>query len=92
MQILSDKERVRRSYNKTNIEYWENELKETRSKRRKAEVGPSPELQQSNTMHLLDIQSLSAVEIREKLKELGVMTRVRKLEKLREILQHELKL
>ena len=35
----------------------------------------------------LNVKDLPIVEIKEKLRELGVKTRVRKLEKLREILQ-----
>ena len=85
LQITGQHERVRRGYNKSNTEYWSNEIKEARSKRRKLSAASAVELTESNSDSVLTIENLSAFEIKEKLKELGVQTRVRKLEKLQDI-------
>ena len=44
----------------------------------------------SISQDVTNIQNLSALEVKEKLKELGLQTRVRKLEKLQEILKQAL--
>ncbi|XP_028410462.1 uncharacterized protein LOC114533075 [Dendronephthya gigantea] len=93
LQVTSEQERTTRSYYKRNIDYWSHEIKEARSKRRrKLLYSPSscPASQESNAEDTLDVESLSIAEIKEKLKELGVQTRVRKLEKLKYILQKAL--
>ena len=51
---------------------------------------PCPESQANNPESVLDINGLSVLEIKQKLKELGVKTRARKLEKLQEILKRAL--
>ena len=80
---------MRRGYNKSNTEYWSTEIRESRRKRRKLSAAPDVEIPaEINSESVLDIENLSAVEIKEKLKELGVQTRVRKLEKLQDILKH----
>ena len=89
--ITGQHERVRRGYNKSNTEYWSTEIRESRRKRRKLSAAPDVEIPaEINSESVLDIENLSAVEIKEKLKELGVQTRVRKLEKLQDILKHAL--
>ena len=75
---------------KRNGEYWSTEIKEARSKRRKLFDTPCPESQANNPESVLDINGLSVLEIKQKLKELGVKTRARKLEKLQEILKRAL--
>ena len=91
LQITGQHERVRRGYNKSNTEYWSTEIRESRRKRRKLSAAPDVEIPaEINSESVLDIENLSAVEIKEKLKELGVQTRVRKLEKLQDILKHAL--
>ena len=84
-QITSEHERVHRHYTKSNTEYWSTEIRESREKRRKLSAAHDDEVTKDSSD--VDIQSLSANEIKEKLKELGVPTRVRKLEKLRDILK-----
>ena len=84
-QITSEHARVHRHYTKSNTEYWSTEIRESRNKRRKLSAAHDDEVTEGGSD--LDIQSLSANEIKEKLKELGVPTRVRKLEKLRDILE-----
>ncbi len=90
LQITGQHERVRRGYNKSNTEYWSTEIKEARSKRRKLSAASAVELPESNSDSVLTIENLSAFEIKEKLKELGVQTQVRKLEKLQDILKEAL--
>ena len=64
LQVTSKQERVRRSYNKTNSEYWSTEIKETRSKQRKLFNAPDPELQETNSESVLAIESLTVSEIK----------------------------
>ena len=92
LQITGQHERVRREYNKSNTEYWSTEIRESRSKRRKlSDVLPAEiPLPDSISQDVANIQNLSALEIKEKLKELGLQTRVQKLEKLQEILKQAL--
>ena len=90
LQITGQHERVRRGYNKSNTEYWSTEIKEARSKRRKLSAASAVELPESNSDSVLTIENLSAFEIKEKLKELGVQTQVGKLEKLQDILKEAL--
>ena len=87
-QVTASQERKHREYNKTNEEYWSNVIHETRSKRRKllASQNNSNE-DKENTPHGSDVERLTVTEIKAKLKELGVSTLVRKLEKLQQILR-----
>ena len=91
LQVNSEQERKHRIYRKANNEYWSSDIKETRSKIRKLLLSPNPECQENNARSTPDIQSLTIGEIKEKLKQLGVKTRARKLEKLQDILQKALK-
>ena len=89
-KITSEHARVHRHYTKSNTEYWDKyrqsntEIRESRNKRRKLSAAHDDVTEGSSD---LDIQSLSPNEIKEKLKELGVPARVRKLEKLQAILK-----
>lgn len=87
LQITGQQEREKRRYNKSNADYWSTEILETRRKRRRLPAAPSEKIPESNPDYVLDIQNLSAFEIKQKLKELGVQTKVRKLEKLQDILR-----
>jgi hypothetical protein len=81
---------VRRGY-KSNIEYWSTEIRESRRRKIKLSAAPDVEIPaEINSESVLDIENLSAVEIKEKLKELGVQTCVQKLEKVQDILKHAL--
>jgi hypothetical protein len=85
--VTSEQERTTRTYHKRNVDYWSHEIKEARSKRRrKLLYSPCPASQESNSEDTLDVESLSIAEVKERLKELGVQTRFRKLEKLKHIL------
>lgn len=90
LQLTRQHEREPRPYRKRNGEYWSTEIKETRSKRRKLFDTPDLELQVNTPESVLDVNALSVLEIKQKLKELGVNTRARKLEKLQEILKRAL--
>ena len=90
LQVTGQHERIRRAYNKSNAEYWSTEIRESRSKRRKLSAASPVEIPDCIPENVLDVHDLSALEIKEKLKELGVQTRVRKLEKLQEILKQAL--
>jgi hypothetical protein len=88
LQVTSEQEREpTTTYHKRNVDYWSHEIKEARSKRcRKLLDSPCPASQESNSEDTLDVESLSIAEVKERLKELGVQTRFRKLEKLKHIL------
>ena len=90
LQVTGQHERIRRAYNKSNAEYWSTEIRESRSKRRKLSAASPVEIPDSIPENVLDVHDVSALEIKEKLKELGVQTRVRKLEKLQEMLKQAL--
>ena len=90
LQITGKHERVCRGYTKSSTEYWSNEIKEIRSKRRRLSAAPIVELPESNSDSAFNIENLSVLESKEKLKELGVQTRVRKIEKLQDILKQAL--
>ena len=87
LQITGQHDQVHRGYNKLNTEYWSTEIKAARSKRRKLSAASAVELPESNSDSVLAIENLSTFEIKEKLKEFGVQTRVCKLEKLQDILK-----
>jgi hypothetical protein len=74
--VLSDLERTPRSYKKKADEYWSNEIRESRSKRprlcREEEVADGLE----------HISSLTPEILKERLKNLGITTRVRKQSRL----------
>lgn len=84
VEHLSQCERVRRTYQKQNRDYWGNTIKESRAKRHRI----STEIIESNEV---DIETLTADEIRKKLKDLGINTRYRCIKKLKEVLTNHLK-
>ncbi len=68
-QITGQHERMHRQYSKSNTEYWSSEIKEARNKRRKL-LDSSNDAEEiiTESSSELDIQNLSAIEIKEKLK------------------------
>lgn len=91
LQVTSEQERTTRTYHKRNVDYWSHEIKEARCKRRRKLLdSPCPASQESNSEDTLDVESPSIAEVKERLKELGVQTRFRKLEKLKHILRKAL--
>jgi hypothetical protein len=83
MDDLQEHERTPRQYNKVNNEYWGEHIKEERRKRKRLSVTPRP-------TEDLDVDNLSDVEVKEKLKELKCHTRIRCLKKLRQLLKDKL--
>ncbi|CAB4036720.1 Hypothetical predicted protein [Paramuricea clavata] len=87
LQVTSEQKRRTTTYHKRNVDYWSHEIREARSKRHRTLLdSPCPALQESNSEDTLDVESLSIADVKERLKELGVQTRIRKLEKLKHIL------
>lgn len=76
LRVLSELERTPRSYKKRANDYWSNGIKESRRKRLRLcdgeEVSDDSE----------DISTLTPEILRSRLKDLGVTTRVRKLDRL----------
>lgn len=85
---LQEYERQPHEYKKKKAEYWTKDIFEQRKKRPRLSVEPRDE--ENIPDNNLEIDSLSLEEIKEKLLELGVKTRARKLDKLREILRQEI--
>lgn len=83
VEHLSNCERITRPYLKRNKNYWESAIKESRSKRIRVSA-------QINEETEVDINSLTANEIKHKLKDLGVLTKLRSLEKLKKLFRESL--
>jgi hypothetical protein len=83
VEHLSDWERLTRPYQKRNTDYWENTIKDSRSKRLcvSTQINEEPEV---------DLESLTASQMKQKLKELGILTKLRSLQKLKELLRESL--
>ena len=81
VEYLSHCERPTRPYQKRNSDYWETMIKESRSKRLRVS-GPIEEQVEAN-----DLELLTAADIRQKLKDLGIITKLRNLKKLRKLLR-----
>ena len=83
VEHLSDCERLTRPYQKRNTDYWENTIKDSRSKRLcvSTQINEEPEV---------DLESLTASQMKQKLKELGILTKLRSLQKLKELLRESL--
>ncbi len=76
LRLLSQLERTPRPYNKRANDYWSNGIKESRSKRPR--LCNEEELPDDTE----DISTLTPEILRSRLRELGVTTRVRKLDRL----------
>lgn len=89
-QTLLAHERTPRSYIKRTNNYWDSEIKETRKKRKRLSLQPPvvEECNGDNDIHSVngDVHSLSAAEIRAKLREKGIRTRVKCIKKLEQML------
>ncbi|CAB4028844.1 Hypothetical predicted protein [Paramuricea clavata] len=83
VEHLSNCERITRPYLKRNKNYWESAIKESRSKR----ICVSAQINEETEV---DINLLTANEIKHKLKDLGVLTKLRSLEKLKKLLRESL--
>ena len=80
---LQDHERKPRPYTRKNESYWNEEIKEQRRKRKRLSVTPRETSQQ-------DIDDLTDMQVREKLKQLKCNSRVRCPNKLRQLLKDKL--
>lgn len=78
-------EREKNNYKKKNNDYWTAEIFERKNKRAKVGVAPREDFLQSY-LNRDNINSLSFEEVKSKLNSLGVMTRLRSLKKLKELL------
>ena len=83
---LQNFERVPHKYTKNNTEYWTKEIYEQRRKRPRLCVDPRED-DGIPTLTQDDIDKMSLCEIKEKLRELNVKTKLRSLVKLKELLK-----
>lgn len=83
---LQEYERDPREYKKQNNNYWNVEIYEQRRKKPRlcVDVRDDPEVSD------LDVDNMSIKEIKEKLKQFNITTKLRKIEKLRDILKQHL--
>lgn len=83
VEHLSECERTPRRYDKQNDYYWESGIKEARAKR--VRISTEVVSDRHEPSHF-DIETLTAKQIKEKLNEMGVKTRLRCLKKLKKLL------
>ena len=84
MEMLSSFERTPRQYNKSANGYWSTEIKEARAKRPRL---CSKALVDDET-NIIDCSEMTPEMIRARLKELGIITRVRNVKRLQEMYQN----
>ena len=72
-----------RRYQKQNNNYWDFGIKESRTKRARISAEVVDDAQEKSQ---IDIESLTATEIKKQLREMGIKTRFRCLEKLKKLL------
>jgi len=82
---LQSFEREPNKYEKKNNDYWTKDIFEQRRKRLRLGVVP-----REDSAEIISVDSLSITEVKTKLRVLGVKTKIRRLEKLRELLCSEL--
>ena len=85
IENLCHLERTPRSYTKRNTVYWEDEIKAKRGRK-----GLSTLPTWVHEINGVDINSMSASELKQHLKDLGIKTRVRHIKKLRDLLENAL--
>lgn len=84
MEMLCCFERAPRQYNKSANDYWSTEIKETRAKRPRL---CSKALVDDET-NIRDCSRITPEMIKARLKELGIITRVRNVKRLQEMYQN----
>lgn len=88
MEHLSEYERASREYKKQAAEYWNTKIHESRAKRPKiCNEQPDGDVISGDLM----IDDMTADEIKSKLKERGIKTRLRSLKKLQELFLNTLR-
>ena len=88
VEHLAECERTPRRYEKQTVTYWDAGIKENRAKRVRISAEVVEDAQQPNHF---DIEALTVHDIKGKLKELGVKTRLRCLKKLQKLLIETMK-
>ena len=85
MEHLSEYERASREYKKQDAEYWNTKIHESRAKR------PKICTEKPDGDAILMTDDMTAEEIKSKLKERGITTRLRSLKKLQELFLNTLR-
>lgn len=80
LEALASFERTPRSYLKRNAEYWGKEIKEKRAKQRLTTNTCT-----TSTLEEPDTENMSPKQLRDALKQMGVITRVRNVKRLQEL-------
>jgi E3 ubiquitin-protein ligase DOA10 len=84
LEALSDLDRKRRTYLKRNSEYWESGIKEKHAAKRE---NIRNEIERNNAENIGNpIANMTAGEIKSKLNDLGIKTRLRSIKRLQELL------
>lgn len=83
VEHLAEYERTRRNYCKQKLSYWDADIKENRSKRARISAEVDEDAQE---LPSFDIEALTVSEIKDKLKDFGVKTRLRCPNKLQKLL------
>lgn len=94
VEATSEHQRITRSYIKKKAQYWDHEILEKKAKHKETRMGNSPQRETSiDEIHTdqINTEQMSPAELREELKSLGIVTRVRKLSRLQEMYQDALK-
>ena len=84
LERLSNLERTPRTYTKRKHEYWQNNIKEKRENHKRRRLLDKPDSRS-------DQPQITAVELRQKLNDLGIKTRVRNVKRLQEMYEDALK-
>lgn len=88
LELLSECDRTPRVYKKRNAEYWETGIKEKRACQRAAIKNSTSPADHDSTN---DVANMTPENIKAKLAELGIRTRVRNVKRLQELLENALK-
>ena len=87
LEMLSDLERTPREYKKTSNDYWYTGIKEVRAKRQRL---CCQEQGNTSSNEVCSIQDLAPEVIKARLKDMGILTRVRNPKRLQEIYEDAL--
>ena len=87
MEHLAAYERTPRQYRKRADEYWENTIREERATRRRLHLEMPQESEGNIDQSSLDIENMSVEEIKAELEKMGIKTRLRLQELLRDNLK-----
>ena len=87
LELLSECERTPRNYKKRNAEYWETTIKEKRACQRAAIKDLSSPANPDSTNEY-DVANMTPENIKAKLVEMGIRTRLRNVKRLQELLEN----